>query len=76
MFCTGVKGVLYEAINSEHWNWRALHLRVVSKACRDLCFNFFSGGGKYQVQLLQQGKAFLRVVFNGRRFNIVRQFSQ
>ena len=27
-FCAAGKNVLYEAMNREDWNWRALHLRV------------------------------------------------
>ena len=27
-FCAAGKDVLYEAMNREDWNWRALHLRV------------------------------------------------
>ena len=28
MFCAAGKDVLYDAMNREDWNWRALHLRV------------------------------------------------
>jgi SRSO17 transposase len=35
-FCTAGKDVLYEAMNREDWNWRALHLRVASKALQQL----------------------------------------
>lgn len=31
-FCAAGKDVLYEAMNREDWNWRALHLRVARKA--------------------------------------------
>ena len=31
-FCAAGKDVLYEAMNREDWNWRALHLRVAHKA--------------------------------------------
>ena len=31
-FCNAGKDVLYEALNREDWNWRALHLRVAQKA--------------------------------------------
>ena len=35
-FCAAGKDVLYEAMNREDWNWRALHLRVASKTLRQL----------------------------------------
>lgn len=35
-FCAAGKDVLYEAMNREDWNWRALHLRVVCKALQQL----------------------------------------
>lgn len=35
-FCAAGKDVLYEAMNREDWNWRALHLRVARKALQHL----------------------------------------
>lgn len=35
-FCAAGKDVLYEAMNREDWNWRALHLRVACKALQQL----------------------------------------
>ena len=35
-FCAAGKDVLYEALNREDWNWRALHLRVARKALQQL----------------------------------------
>ena len=35
-FCDAGKDVLYEALNREDWNWRALHLRVASKTLQQL----------------------------------------
>lgn len=35
-FCAAGKDVLYEAMNREDWNWRALHLRVARKALQQL----------------------------------------
>ncbi len=35
-FCAAGKDVLYEAMNREDWNWRALHLRVARKALHQL----------------------------------------
>ena len=35
-FCNAGKDVLYEALNREDWNWRALHLRVASKTLQQL----------------------------------------
>jgi len=35
-FCAAGKDVLYEAMNREDWNWRALHLRVAHKALQQL----------------------------------------
>jgi len=35
-FCAAGKDVLYEAMNREDWNWRALHLRVARKALLQL----------------------------------------
>jgi hypothetical protein len=35
-FCAAGKDVLYEAMNREDWNWRALHLRVARKAIQQL----------------------------------------
>ena len=35
-FCAAGKDVLYEAMNREDWNWRALHLRVAFKAVQQL----------------------------------------
>ena len=35
-FCAAGKDVLYEALNREDWNWRALHLRVARKALQHL----------------------------------------
>lgn len=35
-FCAAGKDVLYEAMNREDWNWRALHLRVARKALQQI----------------------------------------
>jgi SRSO17 transposase len=35
-FCAAGKDVLYEAMNREDWNWRALHLHVARKALQHL----------------------------------------
>jgi len=35
-FCAAGKDVLYEAMNREDWNWRALHLHVARKALQQL----------------------------------------
>lgn len=35
-FCAAGKDVLYEAMNREDWNWRALHLRVARKALQQV----------------------------------------
>jgi SRSO17 transposase len=35
-FCSAGKDVLYEAMNREDWNWRALHLRVARKALQQI----------------------------------------
>jgi SRSO17 transposase len=35
-FCAAGKDVLYEAMNREDWNWRALHLCVARKALQQL----------------------------------------
>jgi SRSO17 transposase len=35
-FCAAGKDVLYEAMNREDWNWRALHLRVAHKTLHQL----------------------------------------
>jgi SRSO17 transposase len=35
-FCAAGKDVLYEAMNREDWDWRALHLRVARKALQQL----------------------------------------
>lgn len=35
-FCAAGKDVLYEAMNREDWNWRALHLRIARKALQHL----------------------------------------
>ena len=35
-FCDAGKDVLYEALNREDWNWRALHLRVARKTLQQL----------------------------------------
>ena len=35
-FCAAGKDVLYEAMNREDWNWRALHLHVARKALPQL----------------------------------------
>ena len=35
-FCSGSKDILYEAMNREDWDWRALNLRVAHQAVRQL----------------------------------------
>ena len=35
-FCSGGKDILYEAMNREDWDWRALNLRVAHQAVRQL----------------------------------------
>ncbi len=35
-FCAAGKDVLYEAMNREDWNWRALHLRVARKTLQKI----------------------------------------
>lgn len=35
-FCAAGKDVLYEAMNREDWNWRALHLRIARRVLQQL----------------------------------------
>ena len=35
-FCSGGKDIMYEAMNREDWDWRALNLRVAHQAVRQL----------------------------------------